>query len=169
MRKAITILGMALVLAGCMQGPQSTDEVRSVASRGAMFGKQTTLMVKRPYSAVASSFRAGAGKCLNQTKTVSGWGAGPAPGSRVYTSTSTAYRGTVKSGNGRTELAIYQEVLGSGFLPQPKGYSYVVDATPVSGGTRLDIYGGRFGTKDLNDAVVAWAQTGQIRCPKLPG
>lgn len=78
------------------------------------------------------------------------------------------YSSTVKSANGRTELALYQEVRG-GFLPQPKGISYVVDATAMSAGTQVVIHSGRFGSKNMNEAVAQWVRGGPIVCPKLPG
>lgn len=167
MRKSVFTIGAVVALSGCMQGPQSPDEVRSAVNGGAMFSQKSTVMVPRSHAAVTASLQAGAKQCLNRTQRRTSTTPGPyGPQVSSYT---TAYRGEVKTGGGRTELSIYHEVLGSGFLPQPKGYAYVVDATPATGGTRLDIYGGRFGNGDLNKAVVAWAKTGQIRCPELPG
>lgn len=163
------ILGVAAIaLAGCMQGPQTVGEVRNFVDRGGAFSKKSAISVPRSHAAVTASLRAGAKQCMNRTQTVSGWGPGPAPGSRIYTSTTTAYRGTVTTSGGKTELALYREVLGRGFLPQPKGYNYVVDAVPASGGTQVTFYGGRFGYGEINKAVESWVRTGQIRCPDLP-
>ena len=168
MRNGLVVLVAAGLLAGCMQGPQTSGEVRNFVDRVGMFSKKSVISVPRSHGAVTASLRAGAKKCMNRTETVSGWGPGPAPGSRVYTSTTTAYRGTVSTSGGKTELQLYREVLGRGFLPQPKGVAYVVDAVPASGGTQLAFYGGRIGYGDINKAVESWARTGQIQCPDLP-
>lgn len=167
MKKTVLASAAFLALGACMQGPSSPDEVRSTVNRGAMFTKATTVTVPRSFSAVTASLRQGAERCMNKTETSSGWTPGPY-GPQYYSST-TAYRTTVKSSGGRTELAMYQEVLGGGFLPQPKGYSYVVDATPGSGGTTLKFYGGRFGYGKIDAAVEQWARGGAIVCPDLPG
>lgn len=150
-----------------MQGPTSSDAVRQAASGGGLTGPKTTVVVSRSFSAVTASLGTGASKCLNRTQTtrpVTARAYGP-----IGQTITTQYRTSVKTSGSKTEMAMYQEVLGRSALPQPKGFSYVVDAVPASSGTQLTFYGGRFGYGNLNRAVEQWARGGAITCPKLPG
>ena len=164
--KKFVLAGAALALSGCMAGPSTTDDVRSMTSGNKLFGKQTVVNIPRSHAAVTASLRQGATKCMNRSvRNVSTTPGRYGPQTSVYI---IDYSSSVKSSNGRTELAMYQEVRG-GFLPQPKGISYVVDATAMNGGTKMVIHSGRFGSKNMNAAVEQWARGGAIVCPKLPG
>ena len=166
MRKKFVLFLAVLGLSGCMQGPTSTDEVRSMTATGSMFSKRSTVTVPQSYAAVTANLKKGAAKCLNRT--VRSTSSTPGPyGPQVMTIV-TDYSSTVKASGGRTELSLYQQVRGSLF-PQPKGISYVVDATPTSGGTQLVFHGGRWGYAQMNKAVEQWARGGSLTCPKLPG
>jgi len=166
----IFLMGAALALSGCMQGPQSSDEVRTATGGGggmsSLFAKRSTVAIPRSHSAVTNSLRAGANKCMNRT--VRSVSTTPGPYGPQTSVIITDYSATVKSGGGRSELVMKQQVRG-GFLPQPGGISYVVDAMPSGSGTNLVLHGGKFGYNKLNAAVVQWARGGAIVCPKLPG
>lgn len=167
MKKIVALTAMSFALSGCLSGPDDTDGVRKLAASNGLVGKQTTVVVPRSHAAVRASLTKGAEQCMNRTvRTVSTTPGPYGPQTHAYV---TDYTATVKPYGTGTELALYQEVRGGGFLPQPKGYSLVVDAVPVSGGTQLTFHGGRFGYGKLNQAVETWARSGNIICPKLPG
>lgn len=170
MKKTILLALAPFALIGCMQGPQSTEEVRAATAGGSginsLFAKRTSINVSRSHAAVTASLRAGAKKCMNRV--VRSTSTTPGPYGPQTSTIITDYSATVKSSGGRSELALKQQVRG-GFLPQPGGISYVVDATPISGGTKLVFHGGKFGYSKLNAAVSQWARGGSIVCPDLPG
>lgn len=150
-----------------MEQPKTAQEFREGVSRASFGAEIMNVAIARSPSSVHSSMRRGVDQCLNRTVTTTSSTPGPygPQVSRVTTQYSTSYR--VSGGKG--ELAMYSKVLGSAFLglPQPEGMRYVVDVVPAAGGTRLDIYGGKWGDNKLDAAVVSWAKGGAIRCPKL--
>ncbi len=170
MKFKLLVLGATFALAGCMQGPQSTEEVRNAtAGNGgfnSLFAQRSTVSIPRSYSAVTSSLRTGASKCFNRTVRSVSTTPGPyGPQTQVII---VDYSSTFRSNGRRTEMALKQQVRG-GIFKQPGGFSYLVDAAPKGSGTQLTIHGGKFGYKKLNTAVEQWARGGSIICPKLPG
>lgn len=167
MKKAVLASCALLALGACMQAPTSPDEVRSAVNRGSMFTKATTVTVPRSFNAVSANLRTGAQKCMNKTQRSSG--TTPGPYGPIYESYTVAYRTDVKTTGNRTELAMYRELHGVNIMfGSNKGYAYVVDAAPASGGTTLQFYGGKFGYKKIDAAVEQWARGGAIVCPPLP-
>jgi|GEM_PF-5875514 len=154
------------VVAGCASAPQSTAELRAM-SGGAMVEKKSTLVSRSPGQVYASLSR-GAKKCLNtsQSQHIS---RATAYGGWTHT-IGHAYEGRFRRTGGKGELSILKATSGA-IVPGAKDgmyIAYVVDAVPVSGGTRLDVYGGRFGYGELNAAVTQWAKGGAFTCPALP-
>lgn len=165
---SIAILSAATALSGCMQVPETTDQMRGVASSH-FLGKVQTVKVNRSINAVNASLAAGARKCLNRTVSSQHWSPGMYGGgtySTVTTRFSTEYRASSSAG----ELAMSSEYLNQpAFLKQKGGVTYVIDAKAANGGTVLTIHGGKWGMKEFNAGVVNWAQGGQILCPPMPG
>lgn len=167
------ILG-AIALAGvaaCTPMPQTAEEMRSVVKGGAFLSDQSSQVVSRNYSSVLAGVRAGAAKCMNGSQ-ASQMTYRPMPGYAPVTQTMVAYYSTdMKSSGGKTELTMRKKMQGAKVIgggADNSGLAYLVDITPTSGGTRLDFYGGKIGYKDLNEALVRWAQGGSTRCPDLP-
>ncbi len=136
-------------------------------SGGALVQKKSTMVPRAP-SQVYASLQKGAQRCLNTSQTQYISRATPYGG--WTQSIGHAYEGRFRRSGGKGELSILKQTSGA-LVPGSKDglyIAYVVDAVPVSGGTRLDIYGGRIGYGELNSAVTQWAKGGAITCPALP-
>ena len=158
----------ALSLSGCMKGPQDATQMRQMA--GGMLVTQSSVVVPRSPSAVNATLARGAQKCFNRTvtSTMARPGMYGAPGG--YSTIAQMYRSSFRTSGGRGELTLRQTgVSGAIFTSGKDGaIAYVVDTAPVSGGTKLTMYAGRFGYQPLNDGVVGWARGGPLLCPDMP-
>ena len=160
---ALTVLTAAM--AGCTtKHPQTAQEFR-IAIPKSMMGKLETFEVKRPFRAVAKTFRNRAPKCLNvaiKTRSMTN-------GSySAYTST---YTPTVVVKRRRAELHVQKHIDNVVKVSEePAGgyYLLVVDAYPINRTTtRIDIYRPAMGHGVLIKAIKAWAAGTSKGCPDL--
>ena len=171
MTRSIFAIAAVFALSGCFgSAPQDAGQMRTM-SKSNVFGAQTSYKVARSYNGVVASLRKGANKCLNRNQVVrSTYRPGPmmAPVSRQMVF---YYSTTMKSGRGGTEMMMRKKFQGAKLIgggADNSGVFYLVDVKPASGGTVLNVYGGKIGYGELNAAVKQWASGGSIRCPELP-
>lgn len=165
---SIVVPGLIAVLAGCGAMPLTAEEFRLAVPKS-MMAKMETFEVKRPFRAVARTFKKQAPKCLNKTVTITSTTPGTyAPITSTYTVT---YKPTVIVSKKKVELhvqhhtdntiKVYKEPEGGYFL-------LVVDAYPIKKNrTRVDIYRPSVGYKVLIKAVKGWSTGKNVGCPDL--
>lgn len=134
---------------------------------GALIKKHSTMIPRAP-GKVYAGLQRGSAKCLNTSQSQNF--SRMTPYGVQTTNITHYYQGSFRQTSGRGELTIAKQTKGAIVPGAPNGryIAYLVDAVPVSGGTRLDIYGGRIGYGDLNKAVEAWARGASSGCPALP-
>ncbi|MXQ07261.1 hypothetical protein GQ651_05320 [Alphaproteobacteria bacterium GH1-50] len=169
MKKAILGLFALAAMAACTPVPQTAEEMRSVVKSGAFMSDFQSHKISRSYSAVASSIRQGTEKCFNrniQTRSSYSPGPGMAPVMQVM---NLYYSAKPRSTGSRMEVPVHRRN-GNGkpvFGMEQQGIFYLIDVAPASGGTQIDLYGGKMGYGAMNKAVLSWARGGAIRCPDL--
>ena len=170
MKKAILGLFALAAMAACTPAPQTADEMRSVVKSGAFMADFQSHKVARSYSAVAASIRQGTEKCFNrnvQSRSTYSPGPGMAPVMQVI---NLYYSAKPRSTGSRMEVPVHRR-MGNGqptlFGQDTQGIFYLIDVAPASGGTQIDLYGGKMGYGAMNKAVLSWAKGGAIRCPDL--
>jgi hypothetical protein len=80
------------------------------------------------------------------------------------------YKAEPRSNGSRMEVPVHRR-MGSGkktiLGTDTQGIFYLIDVAPTSGGTKIELYGGKMGYGAMNAAVLSWAKGGSIRCPDL--
>ncbi len=165
---SIVVPGLIAALAGCGAMPLTADEFRLAVPKS-FTGKVETFEVKRPFNAVARTFKKQAPKCLNKTVTTTSTTSGKyGPVTSTYTVT---YKPTVIVGKKKAELHVQQHTDNAmKVYKEPEGgyYLLVVDADPVKKNrTRVDMYRPKVGYKVLIKAVKGWATGKNVGCPDL--
>ena len=161
-----SILGVTLLLAGCVSShPQNAQEFRE-AVPGAFSAEFETYTVNRPFGEVASAFQQKATECLDvRVKTTS-------QTNMSYQVIVTKYNPTVRVTDERAELHIQQDheqgVLNVTEKPQGGYYLLVTDAYPSgSNQTKIDMYRPKIGYKHVTEAIKGWAAGDNLGCPDL--
>ena len=167
MRKSLGLIcALALGLAACGPIPQTPSDMRALSNP---LIEKSSVSVPRSPNSVAKSLERGAWRCLNKydTQHIS-FNTGYGVSSRAITH---MYETDMRKGaSGRAELMVYKTTQGAitPGAPGGKHLAYLVDIIPSSGGTKLEIYGGKMGYGDLNNAIVKWAKGGALSCPNMP-
>jgi len=165
MKKALALVGGALLLQACVQMPQNAEDFRKAVAGGAMLTTTETYEVNRPLSAVAATFQRRAPECLKvSVRTVS-------QTTTSYQNILTEYTPTVVAGKERVELHVQQLHKTGVIYPSkpPEGgiYLFVADATSDGKRTKIQIYGPSRGYDVLHRAVRGWADGSNLGCPDM--
>jgi hypothetical protein len=162
--KRIAVLIFAVLIAGCVTPPQTTEEVRVGVKKGAAMTKTEQTTVNRPFAATFRDVKTHADKCLNVTVT------GSTPGRYGPIAESIRYRSSSKTINERTaETVVQMDKKATGKMPEGGYYLMLADIESVSANqTMVTIYGHSIGYDSVFEAIVAWAQGKKHPCPKFP-
>jgi len=156
---------LSLLIAGCVQMPQTAQEFREQIP-GAFMGQVKTFEAKRSFRDVARTFQQKAPECLNVgVRTIE----------RSSTSSSNilaTYKPTVLVSSAKAELHVQRHLQGNVITPgtEPQGghYFVVADATPIDRNrTRIDLYGPSRGADAIYAAITGWATGENIGCPDM--
>lgn len=161
------LLGLVpiMLLAGCVTPPQTPDELRTGVRGGAMLTQMKTADIDRPLSAVFSSVKANADKCLNVTIV------GSTPGTYGPVVESTTYRSRSRMiSSGKGETLLQQDKRATGQMPPGGYYVLVADAKALSGQrSRVTIYGASVGYDEVFEAIMTWGKGQAHECPAIAG
>jgi len=165
LRTKSLFLGIAFLVSGCAQAPQTAEEFRKAAPSAFMM-KSETVEVARPFRDVAATFEKRASQCLEVTVETT------SQTTTSYQHIVTAYRPTVVVNGERAELHVQQDHK-SGVIKvytEPAGghYLLVADAYPIENNhTRLQLIGPSMGYDVLIRAVKGWASGENLGCPDM--
>lgn len=171
MRLAPIALCAAFALTACGGGmlPATAPEVRTAAQAGHPLLQVNTTTVARPPAEVNRALAAGTTRCLDGQSSTRTYVRGSAYGPQTSSWTNN-HAARFRTSGARGELIIENRLEGALMLnggSDNTAVQYVVDTTPVPGGTRVTSYGARIGYGDLDRAVREWAGGGAIRCPSF--
>jgi len=162
--KRIVALGAALLTAGCLSAPDDTASFRNMTATHPMLTTKA-FTVSRSLGAVNNSLAAGAKKCFQRVSANSysnGYGYG----------TSTVvmkYQYSMKRTATGVELGLHRKHVNAGPINFDKdgGYVYLVDTRAAGGGTKVTLYTGKMGYKELDAAMYGWASGEHLYCPQM--
>ena len=165
------LFAMSALTSGCLKQPETAQGFREMAGSHPMLEVES-VMIARPISSVNRALALANERCIDGSYQNNNMAAPTQYGWRT-TSMTSSYTGILRGGgSGPAELEMRRKLTGAinvGAGPDGEAVAWVVTTSPASGGTRLDLYGGRMGYGELNRAMIAWAKGAPITgCPTMP-
>jgi hypothetical protein len=163
MTRALVVIA-AIVLAGCVTPPQTSDEVRQGVKAGATFTKIERQEFNRPFKTVFTDVKANTDKCLNVIITTS------TPGAYGPVVDYIPFHASSRTMNAKAAETVFQQSKrATGKMPEGGYFIMVMDTEEiVPGKTSVTIYGPSVGYDGVYKSVIAWAKGEKAACPKLP-